>query len=160
MRSVLFVCTANQCRSPMAAALFQQEVVQHGEMGQWKIVSAGTWAKPGLSATSLAQATLARRQIDLAGHRSQSVSAELLQAADVILVMTRNHQEALRAEFPDVAQHIHVLSQLIDQTYDIEDPYDGTSDDYEMCVTEIENILTNGWARLVEWTNQVVSARS
>src|SRR5512135_68881 len=101
-RSVLFVCTANQCRSPMAEALFKSLAAQHGESDRWQIQSAGTWAEAGRPATSLAQAVMQRRGIDLSAHRSRAVDAELLAATTVILVMTRNHQEALRAEFPAV----------------------------------------------------------
>lgn len=103
---------------------------------------------------------MARRQLDLSGHRSQPVDGDLLRAADIILVMTRNHQEALQAEFPDIAPRTYLLSQLVDRKFDIEDPYGGTLDDYEVCADDIQNVLTNGWARLVELTDRVVPARS
>ena len=67
----------------------------------------------------------------------------------------------MQAEFPDIAAaDVYLLSQLIDRNFDIEDPYGGTLDDYEVCADDIQNILTNGWARLVELTDRVVSARS
>ena len=77
----------------MAEVLFKQEVVRRGEAGQWQIQSAGTWTEPGLPATQFSQVVMARRQIDLAEHRSQPVDGDLLRAADVILVMTHNHRE-------------------------------------------------------------------
>jgi protein-tyrosine-phosphatase len=144
----------------MAEVLMKQEVARRGETRQWKIQSAGTWAEPGLPATQFSQAVMARRQLDLAKHRSQPVDGDLLRAADVILVMTRNHQEALQAEFPDIAPRTYLLSQLVDRKFDIEDPYGGTLDDYEVCADDIQNVLTNGWARLVELTDRVVPDRS
>jgi protein-tyrosine-phosphatase len=142
----------------MAEVLLKQEVARHGEALQWQIQSAGTWTEPGLSATQFSQTVMARRQIDLAEHRSQPVDAELLCAADVILVMTHNHQEALRAEFPEIANRVYLLSQLVDRSFDIEDPSGGSLDDYEVCADDIQNILTNGWAYLVELTDRVVPA--
>ena len=160
MRSVLFVCTANRCRSPMAEALFKQEVMRRSEAGQWQIQSAGTWTEPGVPATQFSQVVMERRRIDLTQHRSQPVDGELLRAADVILVMTHNHRESLQAEFPEIAERVYLLSQLIDRQFDIEDPYGGSLDDYEACADDIQKILTNGWARLVELSDRMVSLRS
>jgi len=144
----------------MAEVLFKQEVVRRGEAGQWQIQSAGTWTEAGVPATQFSQVVMERRQIDLTQHRSQPVDGELLRAADVILVMTHNHRESLQAEFPEIAERVYLLSQLIDRQFDIEDPYGGSLDDYEACADDIQKILTNGWARLVELSDRMVSLRS
>ena len=88
------------------------------------------------------------------------MDGELLRAADVILVITHNHRESLQAEFPEIAERVYLLSQLIDRQFDIEDPYGGSLDDYEACADDIQKILTNGWARLVELSDRMVSLRS
>ena len=144
----------------MAAALLWQQVSQRGEESQWQIRSAGTWTEPGLPATQFSQAVMARRQIDLTGHRSQPLDGSLLQAANVILVMTRNHQEALQAEFPEVGGKVYLLSQLIDRKFDIDDPFGGSLADYEVCADDIENILTHGLARLAELADRAVSTQA
>jgi len=144
----------------MAAALLRQQVSQRGEECQWQIQSAGTWAEPGLPATQFSQAVMTRRQIDLTEHRSQPLDSSLLQAANVILVMTRDHQEALQAEFPEVGGNVYLLSQLIDRKFDIDDPYGGSLNDYEVCANEIENILTHGSVRLAELADRAVSAQA
>jgi protein-tyrosine phosphatase len=154
MRKVLFICTANRCRSPMAEVLLRDLAGRHEEGTQWQVQSAGTWAEPGQPATQLAQAVMAARRLNLADHRSRPLDEPLLQAADVILVMTRHHQEALKAEFPAVAGRVYLMSQLLDQKFDIEDPYGGSRDDYEACAADLQHILTDGWARLVELTDQ------
>jgi len=144
----------------MAEVLFKQEVVRRGEAGQWQIQSAGTWTEQGVPATQFSQVVMAHRQIDLASHRSQPVDGDMLRTADVVLVMTHNHRESLQAEFPEIAARVYLLSQLIDRSFDIEDPYGGSLDDYEVCADEIQKILTNGWARLVELIDRDVSLRA
>ena len=149
-KSVLFVCTANQCRSPMAEALLKSLVARRGEADRWQIQSAGTWTEPGRPATQLSQVVMRQRNIDLSDHRSRLIDANLLVAASVILVMTRHHQEAIQAEFPEIQHKVYLLSQLVDRSFDIEDPYGGSLDDYELCATDLQNILTDGYDRLVE----------
>jgi protein-tyrosine-phosphatase len=152
MRTVLFICTANQCRSPMASALLAAKVARMGQSNEWAIGSAGTWAEGGYPATSFAQKILAEKNISLKTHRSRVVSAELLEAANVVLVMTQNHLEALRAEFPQFGDKLHVLSELIDQSYDINDPAGGTENDYRLCADDLQQIIERGFSRLVDWT--------
>ncbi len=150
MRSILFVCTANRCRSPMAAGLLWRIVTQAGSAADWQINSAGTWAIDELPPTALASLTLKDKGIDLSDHRSRIITRDALRAADVILVMTRHHLEAICAEFPEVADRTVLLSQLIGQTFDIDDPYEGTADDYRRCANDLEKILQDGLPRLIE----------
>jgi protein-tyrosine-phosphatase len=148
--SVLFVCTANQCRSPMAEALLKSLVAQRGEADRWQIQSAGTWVEPGRPATQLAQVVMRQRKVDLSDHRSRSIDAELLTAASVVLVMTRHQREAIQAEFPEAAHKLRLVSELVDRRFDIEDPYGGSLEEYELCAAELQTILTDGFDRLVE----------
>jgi protein-tyrosine-phosphatase len=158
-RSVLFVCTANQCRSPMAEALLKSLVAERGEADCWQIQSAGTWAEQGRSATQLSQIVLRQRNVDLSDHRSRPIDPNLLASTSVVLVMTRHHQEAIRAEFPEAQGKVYLLSQLIDLDFDIADPYGGSLDDYELCATDLQNILTQGYDRLAELADREMVAR-
>jgi protein-tyrosine-phosphatase len=150
MRHILFVCTANQCRSPMAAGLFSRQIAHLGEADRWHVSSAGTWAEDQRPATMFARTTMAEQNIDISGHRSRLLDGDLLRGVDVILVMTRHHQEAIRAEFPDVADRTFMISQLIGQTFDITDPVQGTLDDYRRCAADLQQILRDGYNRLAE----------
>lgn len=160
MRHILFVCTANQCRSPMAAGLFQQQIVQSGEADRWQVASAGTWAENQRSATLFARSAMAERNIDITGHRSRLLDGDLLRSVDIILVMTRNHLEAICAEFPEVADRTFMISQLIGQTYDIVDPVQGTLDDYRRCAADLQKILRDGYTRLVELADRAAGNQS
>jgi len=98
-RVVLVVCSANQCRSPMALALIESRVRAAGLSGAVQVRSAGTWAEPGHPATAQAIAEMQSRGIDLSEHRSREVDADLMAEADLVLVMTDGHRQALAAEF-------------------------------------------------------------
>ena len=88
--NVLFVCTGNTCRSPMAAAVARDEVARRG----WRhvqIASAGAAAEPGEPASRPAVAVMRRTGLDLSTHSSQRLSADLVAWADLILVMSPSH---------------------------------------------------------------------
>ncbi len=139
----------------MAAAIFRQIVTQHCQVNEWSIQSAGTWAEPGLPATEHAQSALAAQGIDLTAHRSQLLTADLLRATGVIVVMTRYQREAIQVEFPEVAHKTFLLSQLMGQDFDIEDPYGGPLDEYRRCAADLEGILRDGFPRLCELAESV-----
>jgi len=151
MPSILFVCTANQCRSPMAQAMLSAKVAALNQRDECIVGSAGTSAAEGIMATPFARRVMAERGLDLESHRSRGVTASLLESADLILTMTRNHREALCVEFPQVEHKIHLLSDLIDQTFDIDDPIGGDEEDYRVCADEMEQIIEKGFQRMVKW---------
>ncbi len=134
----------------MAEALLNHQVMGLGQSADWQIQSAGTWAESNLPVTAYSQRLMAQRGIDLSAHRSRSLTAELLHEAAVILVMTRHHQEAIQAEFPEVANKTLLISQLVGQSDDIEDPYGGTLEEYQLCADRIDQILKAGFARLMQ----------
>jgi protein-tyrosine-phosphatase len=132
----------------MAEALLNRQVMDVGQSADWQIQSAGTWAEANLPVTAYSQVVMAQRGIDLSAHRSRSLTAELLREAAVILVMTRHHQEAIQVEFPEVAHKTLLISQLVGQSYDIEDPYGRPLEEYQMCADSIDQILKTGFANL------------
>ncbi len=97
---------------------------------------------------SLSQKVMSQKGIDLSSHRSRRLTAELMKAADVILAMTQYQVEAIRAEFPEVADKTLLISQLIGQAFDIDDPIMGTEEDYRRCADDLAEILTAGYNRL------------
>ena len=132
MPYVLFVCTANRYRSPLAAAILKkilEENVDHNDASwpiqgayAWHIDSAGTWTKRGQPALPLVSAAAGRLGIDLAAHLSKPVNRELLAAQDLILVMQASHKESLQFEFPELTDRIYLLSFVLERgSYDIID---------------------------------------
>jgi len=148
MPTILFVCTANICRSPVAEALFADWVRRQGLPGEWRVLSAGTWAQAGAEAATYAREVLAQQGLDLAAHRAQRVEGPLLAAADLVLCMTRSHVEALAAEFPQQAGRVALLSKMVGANYDVADPYGGPKGGYEEMVKDLRELIEQGGGRM------------
>lgn len=144
MPRVLFICTGNICRSPAAEGLLKHRLRQKG-LTDWDVESAGTWTVDGRPVTGHVVQLMAEREIDLTPHRSRGVERHMIEQADLVLVMTQGHAEALRLEFPDQSGKIYLLSEMKDgRRYDIEDPYGGSLEEYQTCVDELEELINEG----------------
>ncbi len=150
MPAVLFVCTANICRSPIAMGIFARKVAQAFPDQPWTVASAGTWAQSGRRAHEHSRQVSAQQGLDIESHRSQPVSAELLAEFDLILTMEQGHKEALRIEFPQAAKRIFVISEMAGYTYDIPDPIGFALGEYEVTYRELDRLLTSGWDRICQ----------
>ena len=123
MTSILFVCTANRYRSPIAAACFKDELIKRELEKGWDILSAGTWTLDGLPPMSDAIHKAKQLGLDIQEHRSRAVTADMLQQADLVLVMERGQKEALQIEFQAYRQKVVLLTEVAEgNPFDIVDP--------------------------------------
>lgn len=156
--NILFVCTGNTCRSPMAECMFRQKLKEEN-MNHF-VRSAGIMTADLLSASNYAIQTLKKRNLDLSDHKSYAIDEDIVDHADLILAMTNRHKEWLMESFPLKKTCIFTLDeytniddkdiddQKIDDhlltknsQVDIIDPYGGDLEVYESCANQIEKRL-------------------
>ena len=143
---VLFVCTGNTCRSPMAETLFREliaerfgcrpdEIERHGVV----VASAGIAAWGGGKASTGALEAMRERGADLSGHESQPLTENLTRQADLIWTMTASHRANILAQFPEAGGRVAMLSP---DRHDVIDPIGGTLATYRKCAEQIREHLT------------------
>jgi protein-tyrosine phosphatase len=153
-RIVLFVCTGNTCRSPLAEGLAKRMLADRfgcsvdmlPRRGIW-VLSAGVSAFGDAPATPEAVAVAAELGADLSEHQSRAVNAQLLAAADDVIAMTRGHAQALTARFPGIGAR----PRLLCGDDDLEDPIGAGLEVYRQCARTIRNHLERLFP---EWTGQ------
>jgi protein-tyrosine phosphatase len=153
MKHILFVCTANIARSPMAEVLFRHKIAERELSDQFETSSAGTWARDGVPAPQDGQAAMAARGLDTSLHRSRVVSTEIMTKADLILTMEQGHKEALRIEFPAKKSKIFLLTEMISPGYDVDDPYRRGAEKFDETAAEIDRIISQGLDKIITLAN-------
>ena len=140
--TLLFVCTGNTCRSPMAEGLLHHLANATDVL---HISSAGCATFGGAPASSEAIAVMAERDIDISAHRSSPLDGRKIDESDLIVVMTVAHQETVRRRFPQAAPKIRLLSSFgtETETTDIADPFGLSLSAYRRTRDEIESAVAD-----------------
>ncbi|GEL77261.1 low molecular weight protein arginine phosphatase [Tenuibacillus multivorans] len=137
MKRILFVCTGNTCRSPMAEAMLKHK------REDLEVQSAGIMAGHGQAANAKAVEALAEKGIPC-DHMSQPITDELVEWADVVLTMTSHHKLNLEMDYPTYKEKVFTLKEYTrqetdeDLNPDIADPIGLSNDTYKQTLEEIE----------------------
>ncbi len=159
MPSILFVCTGNQYRSPIAAAYLSRLLQERG-LGVWQVDSAGTWAVPQRTIYADAAHAASKMGIDVDGHVTRQVDTAMVSEYDLILVMEKGHKEALNIEFPAARGRVFLLSEMLDGVlFDIPDPVSST-DGTEVILRDMCDVIRHGLPRIMELAAAHAEGRS
>ncbi len=142
MANLLFVCSGNTCRSPMAAYIGASvgDALFPGE--GFRFDSAGVAAYDGIPATDHAVAAMAEWGVDLRDHRSKQFQRYMTEKADYIVCMTPAHKKALVREFPAAAAKIFLIGELSGSGRSVPDPYGGSLGDYRAARDTLKEEIT------------------
>jgi glycine hydroxymethyltransferase len=142
LKNVLFVCTGNVCRSPMAEALFRELVKDRGD---YEVVSAGVGALPGQAASAHTANILREKGLDLSSFRSRPLTLDLMEKATHIFAMAGHHLEAIEMDFPQAADKAYLVSEFCSddalRNQDVPDPIGMGREAYEETRRMLEAML-------------------
>ena len=146
--NVLFVCTGNTCRSPLAEA-FAKSAAQRRGIADFTASSAGTNAWDGSPASDGALLVGMERQTDLGSHRSRKLTREMVAAADLVLVMSSAHLEPVRQM--GGGGKVHLIDEYGSEgrsSTGVSDPFGGALDGYREAADSLQEAIEGMFDRL------------
>ncbi|MFH1067771.1 MAG: ribose 5-phosphate isomerase B [bacterium] len=142
MKRILFICTGNVCRSPMAEGLFRDLVKERKDM---EASSSGVCAMQGQAPSEYAIAVMKEIGLDISGFRSKSVTRDLVDKSDYIIVMTSGHLDTLLMNYPFATDKVFLLRQFQKDVRfserDVQDPIGLSRESYIRCRDQIRQAL-------------------
>ena len=154
--TIVTVCTANICRSPMAEALLRHALSAQSEpLKSLKVVSAGVAARAGDPVSVNSVTALKKVGMDIKHHRSQPLTKELANEALAILCMTESHRAMIQVTMDPVPKNIYLFREFMPRSADKEigDPYGGNLAEYESCRDEMVEAIPS----LVEFLKKLAA---
>jgi len=133
----------------MAEILFQdilakKDIAKEG----WQVASAGCWALPDMAATQKAQKAMEEKGLDLTMHASQAVTQKLLDNFHLVLCMEKAHITFIQKHFPAFKDRVFLLSEMIEENYEIEDPVGRSLEDYQITADHLLSIMEAGFSKI------------
>jgi len=149
IQSILFVCTGNTCRSPLAEG-FLKKLLERNSLRRIEVASAGLGALPGSSASFQSLRVAHENSVSLENHQARLVTPELIDQADLIVVMEPGHRQQLLDRYPQASGKIFLLRYFArygSRVRGIHDPYGLNLEVYRFCFEDIKECVES----LHEW---------
>lgn len=156
---ILVVCTANICRSPMAAALLKHALAAQPEpLRSLEIISAGVGGRNGDVVSANSVSAMKKVGLDISSHRSRAISEELVRGAVAVLGMTESHRAMLQFAMTPVPRNIYLFREFMPQRghKEIGDPFGGPLKLYEATRDEMVEAIPS----LVEFLKTLVAPKA
>jgi Protein-tyrosine-phosphatase len=156
--NILFVCTANICRSAMSAAILKKIISEKGLQQVFRVDSAGTEALYESPPEETTIAVCKNHGVDISMHRGQQLTNVMVRNASIILCMAESHRRIIRGIFPQWERKILLLKEFgqaeTPHQISVEDPTGRTKRKYEKCFTELETEINRIFPILQELAQQ------
>ena len=145
---IMFVCTGNTCRSPMAHGILRS-MIEAENISNVEVASSGTGTLEGYPPTSNASQASKNNGIDISDLYSQAISAELVSSADLILALAHEHYLFITQRYPDTDGKVFMVKAFPDKNpsreLSVEDPLGLGLEDYLDTHRELEQELRRAW---------------
>lgn len=136
--TILFVCTGNTCRSPMAEHLLKKILKKNGV----KVASAGTSVISSTQIPSVMLEILAKEEIDISCHRARQLTREIIDEASLVLAMESCHKRNILYYYPQSSGKVFLLKEFIGEgEIGIADPFGGSKEAYMRAFSQIKEAV-------------------
>lgn len=157
MPLIVFVCTRNRFRSPLAAAILKRELETRKVPGEWLVESAGSWVHDFLPPTLEAFIEAKKRGLDISKHISKGIEVFDLDSIDLLLVMEPGQKESILLDFPKLNGRTYLLSELSGPAFTIPDPY-LTKESFSEIAMEIETLIKHSFDKIINLGKQRIAS--
>ena len=149
MFTVLFVCTGNTCRSPMAERLLRHIAAEKGLAEKIRAISAGIFACDGAAMSVNSQVVLEKNNIDISDFQATKLTQAHIDRADLVLPMTDTHVGMIKEFFPNADDKTFTLGEFAQKGKNIPDPFGMGVNEYEKCFVELEQMIISALPRII-----------